>query len=93
MMTFGKYTVKLGLRADNPAFPVYIVYAGGKEIGRSFSMPDRGCCEWLHRQKHGCVVYAAESAKLPRYAPRGVAVDQSKRGKQTKEARAARQPA
>jgi hypothetical protein len=59
-LTFGKYIVRVGLRCDNPAFPVYLVYVGNRLIGKSFSVPDEGCCRWLERQDG----YAQASAKL-----------------------------
>lgn len=47
--TLGKFTVQQRPRPDNPAWPVYIVFRGEKLIGKSFSIPDLGCCEWLER--------------------------------------------
>lgn len=67
-LTMGPYTVRIGLRRDNPAFPVYLVYLGERFIGRSFSMPDQGCCRWLEHQ-----IYAGTSAPEKRMALRGVA--------------------
>lgn len=49
-MTLGKFTVRVGLRPDNPAFPLYLVYIGDRLIGKQFSMPAESDCEWLQRQ-------------------------------------------
>lgn len=54
-MKLGPYTVVEGLRRDNPAWPVYLVYKGGALIGRQFSKPCLSDCEWLDRER---VVYA-----------------------------------
>jgi len=45
----GKYTVRAGLRPDNPLFPVYIIFKGKRLIGRQFSVPSLTDCEWLER--------------------------------------------
>lgn len=66
MTTFrlGKFTVRQQLRFDNPAFAQFVVFIGERLIGKSFSMPDLGCCEWLERQADlDRVVYAKDSAK------------------------------
>ena len=70
----GRFTVRQGVRPDNPAFAVYMVFVGEKLIGRSFSVPDRGCCEWLQRQ-HAAdrPVYATQSAQPKKGILRGVA--------------------
>lgn len=47
--TLGKYTVRIGLRQDNPAFPVYLVFRGDRLIGKHFSRPGLSDCEWLER--------------------------------------------
>lgn len=47
--TLGKFTVRQSPRFDNPAWAVYTVYLGDKVIGKSFSIPDLGCCEYLER--------------------------------------------
>ena len=54
----GRFTIRVGLRADNPAFPVYIVMVNGHVIGKQFSVPCLSDCEWLERN-HG--VYAVKS--------------------------------
>lgn len=59
----GQFTVRIGLRPDNPAFPVYLIYKGEKFIGKSFSMPDEGCCAWLERQEANRIIYAEQSAQ------------------------------
>lgn len=56
--TLGKYTVRLGLRPDNPAFPVYLIFKGETLIGRQFSRPVETDCQWLERERG---VYATES--------------------------------
>lgn len=71
MITYEKFTVRVGLRPDNPAFPVYLVFIGTNLIGKSFSLPDLECCRWLERQ-HAAdrVVYAESSATLKSYSTR-----------------------
>lgn len=54
----GPYTVQQRPRFDNPAFAVYIVSRDQKMVGKSFSYPDLGCCEWLERERG---VYAESS--------------------------------
>ena len=46
----GPYTVRLALRADNPAFPVHIVMRGAKQIGKQFSRPNLDDCRSLERE-------------------------------------------
>jgi hypothetical protein len=58
--TLGRFTVQQRPRFDNPAWAVYIVFLGERLIGKSFSMPDIGCCEWLQRNS----VYATDSQHL-----------------------------
>jgi hypothetical protein len=69
--TIGKYTVREQLRFDNPAFPQYVVFLGDKLIGKSFSRPDLGCCQFLERES----IYASkeQSVKPKKLALRGVA--------------------
>lgn len=55
----GPYTVRIGLRPDNPAFPVYLVFRGDHLIGKNFSRPSRTDCEWLERTNGE--VYAKQS--------------------------------
>lgn len=54
----GAFTVRIGLRADNPAFPTYLVFREGLFIGRQFSMPSVSDCEWLQRNS---LAYALSS--------------------------------
>lgn len=77
----GRYVIRIVLRADNPAFPKYLIYHGGKFVGQQFSMPSESDCEW-HRLHGG--VYAEQSA--PRIAAGSV-----ERGKPRKR-RAAEEP-
>lgn len=60
----GKYAVRLGLRRDNPAFPVYLVFLGHVLIGKSFSRVDEGACQWLERQQRDQTFYAYSTEKL-----------------------------
>ena len=59
-----RFTVHERTRFDNPAWPVYLVFFAGRLVGKSFSRPDIGCCEWLERQTAEELVYAECSAKL-----------------------------
>jgi hypothetical protein len=45
----GPYTVRQTLRFDNPYWPCFIVSRGNKHIGRCFSVPDKGWCQYLER--------------------------------------------
>lgn len=56
-MTLGKYTVRIGLRADNPAFAVYLIYVGDRLVGKQFSVPSVTDCDWLSKQIPGCTSY------------------------------------
>lgn len=67
-MTLGKYTVRLGLRADNPAWPVFLVFVGDVLIGKSFSSVDLSACQWLERQQRAQNGYAYSSAPLPTHS-------------------------
>lgn len=60
-MTLGKYTILQTLRRDNPAFALYLICVGEREIGRQFSMPCLSDCQWLESQK---------DAAHPSYTPR-----------------------
>lgn len=67
MFRVGRYTVRQQMRSDNPAFAQYVVFKGDKLIGKSFSVPDEGCCRWLERQSMSGPVYASISAPLTRH--------------------------
>ncbi len=68
-MTLGKFTVRQGLRADNPAFPVWLVFVGDRLIGKQFSQPSESDCEWLARQANReCISYT--EGKRCRYGRR-----------------------
>lgn len=43
---------------------LYTVYLGPVRIGKSVSLPDVGCCEFLYRQQRGQTCYAMSSAPL-----------------------------
>ena len=58
--TIGRFVIHQRPRPDNPHFAVYIVSLKDREIGRSFSIPDRDCCEWLLHHPDGH--YAPTSA-------------------------------
>lgn len=60
----GPYTVRQQPRFDSPSWAQYLVFLGDVLVGKSFSMPDLGCCEWLERQKRDESIYAYSSAKL-----------------------------
>lgn len=47
----GPYTVRLGLRPDNPAFPAYLVFRGDRLIGRQFSCPSESDCQRIERER------------------------------------------
>jgi hypothetical protein len=57
-ITLGRYTVRQGIRVDNPAFPSYLIYCGERLIGKQFSMPSESDCAWLDQSKG---TYAKES--------------------------------
>lgn len=69
----GPYTVLVRVRPDNPAFSAFIVYRGTIFLGRQFSRPGIGDCEWLERAGH----YAQPKTPhnyiqdAPAYAARG----------------------
>lgn len=55
----GPYTIRIGLRPDNPAFTKFLVYRGDKFIGPNFSRPSLSDCETLERlQKEQCYARA-----------------------------------
>lgn len=59
-MTLGKYTIRIGLRPDNPAFPKYIILVGEKIVGVQFSMPSITDCQW-HEHQRGVYAKAEQS--------------------------------
>jgi len=80
----GRFVIQQRPRPDNPAWAVYIVILDAREIGRSFSLPDVDCCEWLLHQPDG--TYAPPSMiKHWSYTER-----QRKRGRPSKAELAAR---
>jgi len=64
----GPYTVQQRPREDSPAWAQYRVFLGAVLIGKSFSIPDLGCCAWLEQQMREGTFYAYSSAKLPTMA-------------------------
>lgn len=68
----GPYTISQRPRTDNPAWPVYIITKGSRYIGRSFSIPDEGCCQWLEATGG---VYATESYTPARPELRGAVLE------------------
>lgn len=63
--TLGPYTVRIGLRRDNPAFPVYLVFKGDELVGRQFSRPCESDCRWLEHQRG---VYATASSTRNKFS-------------------------
>lgn len=84
----GRFTIQERPRPDSPAWPVYIVILRGVEVGRSFSKPDEGCCEWLLTHPDGVYTGPAQSAP---WNYNDIQVRYKKRGRPTKEEAAARQ--
>ncbi len=81
----GRFTVQERSRPDNPTWPVYIILLHDREIGRSFSIPDIGCCEWLLSHQDG--IYAPPAVNKPwDYGHRPV----HRRGRPTREEMARR---
>lgn len=76
----GPFTVRLGLRRDNPLFPVFLIFRGPKLIGKQFSRPCQTDCEWLEREN---CVYATESVFIRIEQTRGVHM--RRRGRPRKE--------
>lgn len=60
----GRYTVQQRPRFDSPGWAQYVVYLGDLVIGKSFSMPDEGCCDWLYAQQRDQTFYAYSSAPI-----------------------------
>ena len=60
----GPYTIRQQPRNDNPYWPCFLVFKDDVLIGKSFSRPDLGCCQWLEQQEEGRTVYAYNSAPL-----------------------------
>ena len=59
----GPYLVVAKPRSDSPAFLVYVIFRGAKLIGKSFSVPDEGCCRWL---EHSSGTVYAQTSPQPR---------------------------
>ena len=86
-LVMGAFTVRVCLRPDNPAFPIYAVYRGELFVGKSFSMPDEGCCRWLEAQEANRIRYAAEAAQQ-KFSMRNWSI--GRRGRPTKAEQARR---
>lgn len=87
-ITLGAYTVRIGLRIDNPAFPSYLVYRGQSFIGKQFSMPSASDCEWLERNSG---TYATDSRALEHSRGRPIwNAEQKRRGRPSNAERARR---
>ena len=65
----GPFLIRIGLRPDNPAFPVYRVFRGGHFIGKQFSRPCESDCRWLEREE---TAYATESRYFRIELSRGI---------------------
>jgi hypothetical protein len=48
----GPFTIHQRARFDSPAWAVYIVCLGEKQIGKQFSIPQLSDCEWLMHQRY-----------------------------------------
>lgn len=59
----GRFTVRQRPRLDSPGWGQYLIYLGDVLIGKSFSMPDLDCCEWLYLQQSGQTMYAYSSVQ------------------------------
>lgn len=60
----GRFTIRVGLRPDNPAFPRFLVFLGDDLVGKQFSRPCVTDCEWLLRSQRSESQYA-EPSKAP----------------------------
>lgn len=65
--TVGIYTVWQRPRMDNPAFPQYLIYLRDRLLGKSFSVPDVSCCEWVREHGSDSPQYAEDSKPLKRW--------------------------
>jgi hypothetical protein len=76
----GPFTVRCGMRPDNPAWPVYLIYRRDKLIGRQFSMPSRSDCDSLQAggALHGDA-YESRAEEKPKL--RGIAAESTWRRK------------
>jgi hypothetical protein len=65
-LQLGPYTIQQRQEPDRQ-WPLWWVFLGSALIGKSFSRPDLGCCDWLERQQRYGTFYAYSSAKLPEF--------------------------
>lgn len=63
LFELGPYVVRQRSEPDRQ-WPLYCIYLGRVLIGKSFSKPDLGCCEWLERQMRDQTFYAYSTEKL-----------------------------
>lgn len=61
--TLSSFTVRVRPRFDNPAWAVYLVFAGERLIGKQFSIPTLSDCEWLQRQIYATASHARETSR------------------------------
>lgn len=71
MIRLGRYTVVQRLRFDNPAWPQYVIFAGDKLVGKSFSMPDEGWCQFLEQQGIARAEWFKQESEYRPFALRG----------------------
>lgn len=83
----GPYTVRVGIRIDNPAWPAFLIFKGAVLIAKQFSMPCESDCSW-HEARRGQYAKAEESKQDFRKYGRAFTV--SRRGRPTNAERARR---
>ena len=59
----GPFTVQLRAEPGHQC-PLYHVFLGSVKIGKSISVPDLGCCEWLYLQQRDQTFYAYSTERL-----------------------------
>lgn len=60
----GRFTVQQRPRFDSPGWGQYLVFIGKVLIGKSFSVPNLDCCEWLYLQQRDQTFYAYSTERL-----------------------------
>lgn len=86
-MKLGPYTIVAALRPDNPAFPKYQIFRGGKLIGTQFSVPSESDARW-HEVQAGTYAKAEQSKQDPTWQLR---IKSIKRGRPSNAEKAARE--